>query len=81
MPNDSADDRSRDASDAEPMTSDAQPMTLPPTDTRIEGDEIAARAYELYESRGGEHGHDWDDWLEAERQLRERKGGPGPTPS
>ena len=32
--------------------------------------EIASRAYELYEQRGGAHGHDVDDWLLAERELR-----------
>lgn len=32
-------------------------------------DRIAARAYELYLARGGGHGQDWDDWLEAEREL------------
>ena len=32
--------------------------------------DIAHRAYELYEERGGEHGHDVDDWLQAERELR-----------
>jgi hypothetical protein len=31
---------------------------------------IARRAFELYETRGGEHGHDLDDWLQAERELR-----------
>jgi hypothetical protein len=31
--------------------------------------EIARRAYELYEQRGGAHGHDIDDWLLAEREL------------
>jgi hypothetical protein len=30
---------------------------------------IAARAYELYEARGGEHGQDLDDWLQAERDV------------
>src|SRR5687768_3236932 len=34
-------------------------------------DEIARRAYELFEQRGGEHGHDWDDWFQAERELRQ----------
>jgi hypothetical protein len=34
------------------------------------GADIARRACELYESRGGEHGHDLDDWLQAERELR-----------
>ena len=32
-------------------------------------DEVAARAYELWEGRGGAHGRDREDWLEAERQL------------
>lgn len=31
--------------------------------------EIERRAYELYEARGRADGHDWDDWLEAEREL------------
>ena len=30
---------------------------------------IARRAYELFELRGAAHGHDWDDWLSAEREL------------
>ena len=30
---------------------------------------IAARAFELYEARGGEHGQDCDDWLQAEQQI------------
>jgi hypothetical protein len=32
--------------------------------------QIAQRAYELYLARGGEHGRDADDWLQAERELR-----------
>ena len=32
--------------------------------------QIANRAFEIYVSRGGEHGHDVGDWFEAERQLR-----------
>ena len=36
-------------------------------------EEIAEAAYQRYLSRGGEHGQDWDDWLEAERELRSRK--------
>ncbi len=34
-------------------------------------EEIAQRAYELYLARGGAHGYDLEDWLEAERQLRD----------
>ena len=30
---------------------------------------IARRAYELYEKRGCESGHEYEDWLEAERQI------------
>ena len=33
-------------------------------------EEIAHRAYEVFEQRGREHGHDVDDWLQAERELR-----------
>jgi hypothetical protein len=32
-------------------------------------DAVASRAHELFQARGGLHGHDLDDWLEAERQL------------
>jgi hypothetical protein len=31
---------------------------------------IAARAYELYQARGGEPGHEMEDWLCAEAELR-----------
>ena len=36
-------------------------------------DTIRNRAYEIYEGRGGEPGHDWDDWLAAERELRPKR--------
>ena len=32
---------------------------------------VAKKAYALFELRGGEHGHDVDDWLEAERLVVE----------
>ena len=32
---------------------------------------ISRRAYELYQLRGEAHGHDAEDWFEAERQVRE----------
>jgi HSP20 family molecular chaperone IbpA len=32
-------------------------------------DEISRRAFRLFESRGGAHGHDREDWLDAERSL------------
>jgi hypothetical protein len=33
--------------------------------------DISRRAYERFLERGAEHGHDLDDWLEAERELRQ----------
>jgi len=30
---------------------------------------IRVRAYELYEARGGEDGHDTEDWLSAEAEI------------
>jgi hypothetical protein len=33
-------------------------------------EDIARRAYQLYEERGGEHGRDQEDWFQAERELR-----------
>lgn len=32
-------------------------------------EEIRRRAYRLFESNGGSHGHDRENWLEAERSL------------
>ncbi|MGQ0505173.1 MAG: ribosomal protein L7/L12 [Myxococcaceae bacterium] len=32
-------------------------------------DQLAARAYELFLQRGGEHGHHDEDWAQAEREL------------
>ena len=55
----------------------APAKAVPPTALTAEPNEldIAARAYELYEKRGGEPGHDLDDWLQAERELKlEKKG-------
>lgn len=36
-------------------------------------DQIRARAYELYESRGREDGHDLEDWLRAEEETAREK--------
>lgn len=36
-------------------------------------EQIAEAAYQRYLSRGGGHGRDFDDWLEAERELRSRR--------
>jgi len=36
-------------------------------------EEIRMRAYHRYLERGGGHGMDFEDWLEAERELKEQK--------
>jgi len=35
------------------------------------GEEIPRRAHELYLQRGGEHGKDVEDWVRAEKELRD----------
>ena len=35
-------------------------------------EQIAEAAYQRYLQRGGQHGHDVDDWIDAERSLRSR---------
>ena len=69
-------DGDRFASDSTSATaaSDERPDS---DELRPEPDRISQRAYELYLARGGSDGRDWDDWLEAERELRgsEQQGG------
>jgi hypothetical protein len=36
--------------------------------------EIARRAHEIYLARGGAHGFDLEDWLQAERELKPNTG-------
>ncbi|HUR34716.1 MAG TPA: DUF2934 domain-containing protein [Vicinamibacterales bacterium] len=49
------------AADATGMSAVAEPTE----------DEIRLRAYHRYLERGGGHGMDFEDWLEAKRELRE----------
>lgn len=37
----------------------------------IYAQKVEKKAYELYVKRGCQDGHDWDDWLEAERIVEE----------
>jgi len=36
-------------------------------------EDIRARAYELFEARGREDGHDLEDWVRAEEEINDRK--------
>jgi Protein of unknown function (DUF2934) len=49
-------------------TSKQPSATLNPRHVPTE-QEIAVRAYEIFLGRGGNHGSDLDDWLQAEREL------------
>jgi hypothetical protein len=51
------------------VTSPAEAVTQATTPTAPTHDVIAARAYDLWCTRGFEHGHDVEDWLAAERDL------------
>ena len=42
----------------------------------LDHDEIARRAFEISLRRGQEPGHEQDDWLRAERELREERARP-----
>ncbi|SEK42215.1 Protein of unknown function [Stigmatella aurantiaca] len=42
-----------------------EPVRSAPTE-----EQIARRAYEIYQARGGEHGSNEQDWYQAERELK-----------
>jgi hypothetical protein len=41
----------------------------------VDKDAIARRAYEIFQARGGQHGYEIEDWLQAERELAGRQDG------
>ena len=47
-----------------------QPINSDPVNVE---EAIRTRAYELYEERGREVGHELDDWLRAEQEVTQRK--------
>ena len=62
------------------MTTNVPPTTQPANfklrasgtfveQTRLISAAVARRAYELFEARGSEHGHDCEDWFRAESEL------------
>lgn len=56
------------AKEQEIVAPGAPRVELPPVPTH---EEIQLRAYEIYVERGGIHGQDVEDWLQAERELRQ----------
>jgi Protein of unknown function (DUF2934) len=53
-----------------PAPVDTSQTTEPTTECQ---EKIRIRAYQLFEQRGGEHGHDIEDWLQAEMELVQQK--------
>jgi hypothetical protein len=51
-----------------------QPVQAPAIPSEPTHDEIALRAWSIYESRGGGYDQAMDDWLEAKRQLFAERG-------
>jgi Protein of unknown function (DUF2934) len=47
----------------------AQSTTKTDVVTRVSAEAVSRRAYSLFQARGGEHGHDVEDWLLAETEL------------
>jgi hypothetical protein len=56
-----------DATKKQPTTATSEPQEL-----ELEH-QIRLRAYELYEARGREDGHDVEDWLHAVEEITEEK--------
>ncbi len=48
------------------------PKKLPTSVTKLE-DQIRQRAYELYEARGREDGHEQEDWFRAKEEITIKK--------
>jgi hypothetical protein len=57
----------------EKVSSSKKPRKKMELDERTLQEMIAKKAHELYEKRGGGHGSDLDDWLEAERIVIGKK--------
>jgi hypothetical protein len=52
-----------------PIKKTAKKVTTQPRRPNLE-EEIRRRAYKLYDARGREDGHDFDDWLRAEAEVK-----------
>ena len=55
----------------DPTIQPIQQVSIDPFFERLQ-EQIQLRAYELYEDRGRVHGYHEEDWINAEREIRER---------
>lgn len=58
--------------DASTTAADRGPKPVIDTAINISQNDVAGRAYDLYLARGREPGHQLEDWLQAEQELRQR---------
>jgi hypothetical protein len=56
-----------------PMKVDAHIKPVPSGEPLDLEEKIRQRAYELFEARGREEGHEFEDWLQAEAEIMGRK--------
>ena len=61
----------RKTDDAVVTVANRSSKALPNRLAQATDSDVARRAYDLDLSRGREHGHDVEDWRQAERELRE----------
>ena len=54
------------------MQAKEKPTLISSTAPEKVSEQIGRRAYELYETRGREDGHDLEDWLRAEEEITGR---------
>lgn len=71
-------EKKRPASDSssEPGGPPADDLPVQRDDQAPDDEQIRTRAYEIYLRRGDADGGEMEDWLEAEREYRERSGSP-----
>ena len=65
--------RRRKSRETEASTGE-RPIVAPADDEVPVESAIAQRAYDLYQQRGCTDGHDLEDWLQAEREMRGHAG-------
>jgi Protein of unknown function (DUF2934) len=68
-PRSAANDTTREQSDEIASKSH---VDVPQQESRL--NQIARRAHEIYEARGGNHGKALEDWLQAEREIDDAMG-------
>jgi hypothetical protein len=63
----------RRINDAVTTGPDRSSKSLPNRSAQVTDSDISRRAYDHYLARDREHGHDVDDWVQAERDLGEKQ--------